>query len=91
MPFIQKYQSRGISYVVCTDIDKDGMLEGPSYNLYERILSEANDIKLIASGGISTLEDIQRLAIIGCDGAIIGKAIYEDRISLKDIEKYILC
>tara|TARA_R110002124_G_scaffold138576_6_gene302220 strand:- start:166785 stop:167507 length:723 start_codon:yes stop_codon:yes gene_type:complete len=91
VPFIQKYQSRGISYVVCTDIDKDGMLEGPSYNLYERILSEANDIKLIASGGISTLEDIQRLAIIGCDGAIIGKAIYEDRISLKDIEKYILC
>tara|TARA_R110002072_G_scaffold118631_1_gene250712 strand:+ start:122209 stop:122931 length:723 start_codon:yes stop_codon:yes gene_type:complete len=91
VPFIQKYQSRGISYVVCTDIDKDGMLEGPSYNLYERILSEANDIKLIASGGISTLEDIQRLATIGCDGAIIGKAIYEDRISLKDIERYILC
>tara|TARA_R110002049_G_scaffold2214_35_gene16093 strand:- start:3888 stop:4610 length:723 start_codon:yes stop_codon:yes gene_type:complete len=91
VPFIQKYQSRGISYVVCTDIDKDGMLEGPSYNLYERILSEANDIKLIASGGISTFEDIQRLATIGCDGAIIGKAIYEDRISLKDIERYILC
>ena len=90
IPFIKKYQSKGISYVICTDISKDGMLEGPSFNLYEKILKEAPTIKLIASGGISTFDEIPILAEMNCEGVIIGKAIYENRISLKELETYIL-
>ncbi len=90
VPFIQNYQSKGIEYVICTDIAKDGMLEGPSFDLYSKILSQANGLKLIASGGISTFDELPKLAEIGCEGTIIGKAIYEGRISLKQLEKYIL-
>ena len=90
IPFIKNYQSKGIQYVICTDISKDGMLEGPSFELYSRILSEIPNIKLIASGGISTFEELPKLAEMGCEGTIIGKAIYEGRISLKQIENYIL-
>ena len=90
IPFIKKYQSKGISYVICTDISKDGMLEGPSFNLYEKILKETPTIKLIASGGISTFDEIPILAEMNCEGVIIGKAIYENRISLKELETYIL-
>ncbi len=90
IPFIQGYQKEGISYVICTDISKDGMLEGPSFDLYAKILSQANDLKLIASGGISTFDELPRLAELGCEGTIIGKAIYENRISLKQLENYIL-
>ena len=90
IPFIQDYQGKGIQYVICTDIAKDGMLEGPSFDLYAKILAEANGIKLIASGGISTFDELPRLAELGCEGTIIGKAIYEGRISLKQLENYIL-
>lgn len=90
MPFIQTYQEHGIQYVICTDISKDGMLEGPSFDLYEKILNRVSDLKLIASGGISTFDELPRLAEIGCEGTIIGKAIYENRISLKQLETYIL-
>ena len=90
IPFIDKYQSKGISYVICTDISKDGMLEGPSFNLYEKILKETPTIKLIASGGVSTFDEIPILAEMNCEGVIIGKAIYENRISLKQLETYIL-
>ena len=90
IPFIQNYQSKGIHYVICTDISKDGMLQGPSFDLYERILTHASDIKLIASGGISTFHEIPQLAKLGCEGVIIGKAIYENRISLKELETYII-
>jgi phosphoribosylformimino-5-aminoimidazole carboxamide ribotide isomerase len=90
IPFIQSYQSKGIQYVICTDISKDGMLEGPSFELYSRILSQTKDIKLIASGGISTFDELPKLAEMGCEGTIIGKAIYENRISLKQLESYIL-
>jgi phosphoribosylformimino-5-aminoimidazole carboxamide ribotide isomerase len=90
IPFIKNYQSKGIQYVICTDISKDGMLEGPSFELYSRILSEIPNIKLIASGGISTFEELPKLAEMGCEGTIIGKAIYEGRITLKQIENYIL-
>ena len=89
--FINEYQNKGISYVICTDISKDGMLEGPAFNLYKRILNETeNDLKLIASGGISTFDELPKLAEIGCEGTIIGKAIYENRISLKQLESFIL-
>lgn len=96
IPFIQSYQKKGIEYVICTDISKDGMLEGPSFDLYKKILEETvtsigdNKLKLIASGGISTFDELPKLAEMGCEGTIIGKAIYENRISLKQLEDYIL-
>ena len=91
VPFIQNYMKQGVTYVICTDISKDGMLEGPSFELYKRIIEKTPDnLKLIASGGISTFEELPKLAEIGCEGTIIGKAIYEGRISLKQLEHFIL-
>lgn len=90
LPFISEYMSKGVSTVICTDISKDGMLEGPSFDLYKKILKEYQELKLIASGGISTFDELPRLAEIGCEGTIIGKAIYENRISLKQLESFIL-
>jgi phosphoribosylformimino-5-aminoimidazole carboxamide ribotide isomerase len=96
VPFIQGYQKKGIQYVICTDIAKDGMLEGPSFDLYAKILSQCGvissgvEIKLIASGGISIFDELPKLAELGCEGTIIGKAIYEGRISLKQLEKFII-
>lgn len=90
VPFIQDYQSKGIQYVICTDIAKDGMLQGPSFDLYSKILAEAKGVKLIASGGISTFDELPKLAELGCEGTIIGKAIYEGRITLKQLEDYII-
>ncbi|MDO5980535.1 1-(5-phosphoribosyl)-5-[(5-phosphoribosylamino)methylideneamino]imidazole-4-carboxamide isomerase [Flavivirga spongiicola] len=95
IPFIKAYQKKRIKYVICTDISKDGMLEGPSVELYKQIISECSNsssdqsIKLIASGGISSIEELPILKEIGCEGVIIGKAIYENRISLFELEKYI--
>ncbi|MBG6129749.1 phosphoribosylformimino-5-aminoimidazole carboxamide ribotide isomerase [Aquimarina sp. EL_43] len=90
IPFVQEYQKEGITYVICTDISKDGMLQGPSFELYQRILNQTDNLKLIASGGISTFDELPKLAEIGCEGTIIGKAIYEHKISLKQLEEYIL-
>lgn len=90
IPFIQDYQNKGIQYVICTDIAKDGMLEGPSFDLYATILAKTKGIKLIASGGISSFEELPKLAAMGCEGTIIGKAIYEGRITLKQLEEYVL-
>ena len=110
IPFIQNYQSKGIEYVISTDIAKDGMLSGPSFELYSDILKackmsvraesktnknlstaleDALSLKLIASGGISTFDELPKLAEMGCEGVIIGKAIYENRISLKQLEIFI--
>ena len=88
LSFIKEFVSKGISYVICTDISKDGMLQGPSFDLYETILSTVNPVKLIASGGISTFDELPKLADLGCEGVIIGKAIYEGNISLKQLETY---
>ncbi len=90
IPFIKNYVNEGIKYVICTDIAKDGMLQGPSFDLYKKILSQDSDIKLIASGGVSCFEDLPKLAGLGCEGTIIGKAIYEKKISMKQIEGYIV-
>ncbi len=87
--FLAHYQAKGIQYTICTDISKDGMLQGPSFDLYQKILSETQ-VKLIASGGISHFDELPRLAEMGCEGTIIGKAIYENRISLKQLEQFIL-
>ena len=87
--FLAHYQAKGIQYTICTDISKDGMLQGPSFDLYEKIIAETQ-VKLIASGGISQFDELPRLAEMGCEGTIIGKAIYENRISLKQLENFIL-
>ena len=90
IPFIQNYQQKGIHYIICTDIAKDGMLEGPSFDLYSKILTKVKEIKLIASGGISSFDELPKLAELGCEGTIIGKAIYENRITLKQLQNFIL-
>jgi phosphoribosylformimino-5-aminoimidazole carboxamide ribotide isomerase len=107
LPFINTYKEKGIQYVICTDISKDGMLQGPSFDIYKDILSvraqsrtndnlltvpkeDTIDLKLIASGGISTFNELPKLAEIGCEGVIIGKAIYENKISLQQLEKFIV-
>lgn len=90
IPFISDYQQKGIQYVICTDISKDGMLQGPSFEVYKNILAEVKPLKLIASGGISTFDELPKLAELGCEGVIIGKAIYENKISLKQLENFII-
>lgn len=87
--FLAHYQAKGIQYTICTDISKDGMLQGPSFDLYQKILKET-ELQLIASGGISQFDELPRLAEMGCEGTIIGKAIYENHISLKQLEAFIL-
>ena len=84
--FIKNYKNKGAKYGIVTDIDKDGMLSGPAFELYEEILKETK-INLIASGGITTIEEVKKLKNIGCEGAIIGKAIYEGTINLKDLSE----
>ncbi|MFL9832760.1 1-(5-phosphoribosyl)-5-[(5-phosphoribosylamino)methylideneamino]imidazole-4-carboxamide isomerase [Chryseobacterium terrae] len=83
--FIHQYQKKDVKTVICTDISKDGMLEGPSTELYKDILNQTS-IQLIASGGISCIEDVYTMKEIGCFGTIIGKAIYEGRIELRDLQ-----
>ena len=87
--FVKHYQTKGVKYVICTDISKDGMMKGPAVDLYKNLLAET-EVKLIASGGISKIEELPKLQQLGCEGIIIGKAIYENRISLKQLEKFIL-
>ena len=82
--FIQGYTDKGAAYVICTDIARDGMLAGPALGLYKEILAKTN-IKLIASGGVTSIRDVQQLKEIGCEGVIIGKALYEGKISLKNL------
>lgn len=86
--FILYYQKKEIQNVICTDISKDGMLEGASEDLYKEILDKTK-IQLIASGGISCIEDVYKMKEIGCSGTIIGKAIYEGRVSLKELERFV--
>lgn len=88
LDFLKYYVSKGIKYSICTDVSKDGMLQGPSFQLYQDILSATN-LKLIASGGVSQIEDIYKLREIGCEGVIIGKAIYENKISINNLTKFL--
>ena len=99
LPFIKNYVDKGISKVISTDISRDGMLTGPSFELYEQIMNEFptnqnfsegwNGLELIASGGIATMDDIYKLNEMGVPGVITGKAIYEGRIKLEEISKFI--
>ena len=80
--FLESYVIHGIQYVICTDISKDGMMKGPAFELYKKILDRFPELKLIASGGVSSVEDLGRLTELGLYGVIVGKAIYEGRIDL---------
>jgi len=89
LPFLTDYFARGVRQVFVTDISKDGLLRGTSNKLYARILTGLPNIKLIASGGVSRLEDVEEVEKIGCAGAIVGKAIYEGKIKLSEFEEFI--
>ena len=89
MPFVKGYHSKGISKVICTDISRDGMLQGPAVKLYQEMLQEMPGIYIIASGGVSSMRDIEQLAEAGIPAVIFGKAIYEGHIQLKEIEMLI--
>lgn len=86
--FILEYQKNGVQTTICTDISKDGMLEGPSTGLYIEILYKTS-LQLVASGGISGIKDVYKMKDIGCSGTIIGKAIYEGKISLPQLQNFI--
>ena len=85
--FIQEYMEKGVRQLFCTDVSKDGLLQGPAIDLYRNIVGKFPELYFIASGGVSELEDVHQLAEIGCKGVIIGKAIYEGRITLKELSK----
>ncbi|MBK9391023.1 MAG: 1-(5-phosphoribosyl)-5-[(5-phosphoribosylamino)methylideneamino] imidazole-4-carboxamide isomerase [Bacteroidetes bacterium] len=82
--FISDFVSKGVKYTICTDISKDGMLLGPSTEIYKEILGEVK-VNLIASGGISSVKDITDMKSIGCEGTIVGKAFYEGKVTLKEL------
>ncbi len=86
--FLKKYLEAGIEYVICTDISKDGLLKGSAVDLYEKIKKQFPKIKLIASGGVVSVEELEKLKKLEMHGAIIGKAIYEGKISLSDLTKF---
>lgn len=85
--FLEIYIAQGIQYVICTDVSKDGMLQGPAFDLYFKILDRFPNLKLIASGGVSSIEELALLETMGCYGAIVGKAIYEGKIDLNKLKK----
>jgi phosphoribosylformimino-5-aminoimidazole carboxamide ribotide isomerase len=88
--FIEAYIQKGIKQIFCTDVSKDGALEGPSTELYKSIIEKFPDLHFIASGGVSSLDDVYQLQDIGCSGVIIGKAIYEGRIQLHDLKTFVV-
>lgn len=89
LDFISHYMDNGIRQVFCTDISKDGKLEGPATELYREIITAFPKLHFIASGGVSGLDDLHELKAVGCKGAIVGKAIYENRIKLNELKAFI--
>lgn len=85
LPFLERYLAAGVRYAICTDVSKDGLLAGSAKELYAQIRSEFPDLQLIASGGVTAIDEVEELREMRCFGAIIGKAIYEGRIALKDL------
>mgnify|MGYP000090203215 FL=1 len=88
MPFLDYYIKKGITKVLCTDISRDGMLEGPSTPLYKDIMTAYPELHLIASGGVSSLDDILKLHEAGIPAVVVGKALYEGKISLRELSRY---
>ena len=89
IPFLDEYVRDGVKWVLCTDISKDGMLQGPSVKLYKEIMAQYPEVKLIASGGVSSMKDIQELDEAGIYAVVVGKAIYEGKITLEEIINHI--
>lgn len=89
MPFVQSYYAKGIRKVICTDISRDGMLQGPASELYKQMLSQIPDLHIVASGGVSSIADVEQLHAYGVPAVIIGKAIYENRITLQQLKPYL--
>ena len=90
IPFVKDYREKGVQKIICTDIGRDGMLQGPAIDLYKEIKEEVGGLYVIASGGVSSMADIERLDEAGIPAVIFGKAIYEGRIRMSEIEKYVL-
>lgn len=90
MAFLGHYTQQGVQKVICTEISRDGMLQGPAISLYKDVLAQYPDLHLIASGGVSSMEDIEALAEAKVPGVIFGKALYEGRITFTDIEKFVI-
>ena len=88
LPYLDSYHQKGITQALCTDIDQDGMLQGPSINLYQRLMKQMPSLYLIASGGVSSINDILRLQEAGIPAVVVGKALYENRITLKDLQNF---
>lgn len=86
--FVEQYVEKGIQYAISTDVAKDGLLQGPSFDLYRNLQDKCPDLKIIASGGVSGIGDIEKLSEMNIYGVIIGKAIYENRISLADLQRF---
>ncbi|MFT3827332.1 MAG: 1-(5-phosphoribosyl)-5-[(5-phosphoribosylamino)methylideneamino]imidazole-4-carboxamide isomerase [Chitinophagaceae bacterium] len=86
--FLQNYFDKGVRQVFCTDVSKDGLLQGPATDLYKKIVTRFPELHFIASGGVSNVQDLHDLRAAGCKGAIVGKAIYENRISLKELQAF---
>ncbi|HEX3101131.1 MAG TPA: HisA/HisF-related TIM barrel protein, partial [Pyrinomonadaceae bacterium] len=89
LSYLRKYAERGVTKAFVTDIVSDGTMEGPSIKLYKKILGAVQEIDLIASGGVRSIDDIDELEKIGCAGVIIGRALYEQTIKLEDLAKYV--
>jgi len=85
--FMEKYIDHGVKQIFCTDVSKDGLLEGPSIELYRNIISKFPGLHFIASGGVSSMKDLEELKRIGCKAAIVGKAIYEGIIKIEELSK----
>lgn len=86
--FVEEYVAKGVKYTISTDVSKDGLLQGPSFDLYKNLQDKCPDLNIIASGGIAGIEDVEKLAEMNIYGVIIGKAIYENRISLSDLQRF---
>lgn len=89
LELIEKYKTKGAKHFFCTDVNKDGLLQGSAIALYKKIINTHPSINLIASGGVSSIKELEELREAGCDGAIIGKAIYENMILLSDLKKFL--
>lgn len=89
-PFLEGYVEKGVVYTICTDVSKDGLLQGTAMELYKNIRQAFPGLQLVASGGITRLEELEELREIGCYGAIIGKAIYEGHITLAELEQFVV-
>ncbi len=89
--FVKENLNQGIKTIFCTDISKDGLLKGPSVELYEKLIKQEDTLQLIASGGVCCVDDLYALKEMGCVGAIVGKAIYEEKVSLNDLKQFIKC